>query len=106
MYERLPSRAGECPKRSYATSHPAYINFSAAPIADARAEVEHHSTFGPMLRYILTFAFLAVLGTAASAAAIAAGTPTFGQIAFVVCLGLFVAALAGGVMAGGNRERE
>jgi hypothetical protein len=59
-----------------------------------------------MLRYILVFAFLAVLGTAACAAAIASGTPTFGQIAFVVCLGLFVATLAGGVVAGDNRDRD
>jgi hypothetical protein len=59
-----------------------------------------------MLRYILAFTFLAALGIAACAAAIASGTPTFGQIAFVVCLGLFIAALASGVMAGGNRDRE
>jgi hypothetical protein len=106
VYERLPKRAERCPKRSYTASRAAYIKFSAPPIAGARAEDEHHSTFGPMLRYILAFAFLAMLGTAAFAAAIAAGTPTFGQIAFVVCLGLFVAALAGGVMVGGNRDRE
>ena len=59
-----------------------------------------------MLRYILAFAFLAVIGIGAAAAAVASGTPTFGQIAFVVCLGLFVAALAGGVMAGADRKRE
>jgi hypothetical protein len=59
-----------------------------------------------MLRYILAFVFLAVLSVGACAAAIASGTPTFGQIAFVVCLGLFVAALAGGVMAGTDRNRE
>jgi len=59
-----------------------------------------------MLRYILAFAFLAVLGIGAAAASIAAGTPTVGQIAFVVCLGLFVAALAGGVMVGADRNRE
>ena len=51
-----------------------------------------------MLRYIFTFSFVLLLGIVACAAAIAADAPAFGQIAFAVALGLFVAALAGGVM--------
>jgi Flp pilus assembly protein protease CpaA len=50
-----------------------------------------------MLRYLLVFSFLLLLGVAASAAASAADAPAVGQIAFLVCLGLFAAALAGGV---------
>jgi hypothetical protein len=50
-----------------------------------------------VFRYIFAFSFLFLPWIAACAAAIAAGAPAFGQIAFVVCMGLFVAALAGGV---------
>jgi hypothetical protein len=50
-----------------------------------------------MLRYLFTFSFVLLLGIVACAAAIAADAPAFGQIAFAVALGLFVAALAGGV---------
>ena len=50
-----------------------------------------------MLRYIFTFSFVLLLGIVACAAAIAADAPPFGQIAFAVALGLFVAALAGSV---------
>ena len=51
-----------------------------------------------MLRYILAFSLLFLLGGVACAAAMAASAPAFGQIAFLVCLGLFVAALADGVV--------
>jgi hypothetical protein len=50
-----------------------------------------------MLRYLLVFSILLVLGIVACAAANAANAPPVGQIAFAVSLGLFVAALAGGV---------
>ncbi len=51
-----------------------------------------------MLRYVLVFAILFGLGVVACAAASAADAPAVGQVAFAVSLGLFVAALAGGVM--------
>ena len=47
-----------------------------------------------MLRYVLVFSILFVLGFAACAAASAADAPAVGQVAFGVSLGLFVAALA------------
>lgn len=50
-----------------------------------------------MFRYILVFSILFVLGVVACAAVIAADAPAVGQVAFAVSLGLFVAALAGGV---------
>jgi hypothetical protein len=50
-----------------------------------------------MLRYILVFSILFLLGVVACAAATAADAPAFGLVAFAVWLGLFVAALAGGV---------
>jgi predicted MFS family arabinose efflux permease len=50
-----------------------------------------------MLRYLLTFSFVFLLGIVACAAAIAADAPAFGQVVFAVALGLFVAALAGSV---------
>jgi hypothetical protein len=50
-----------------------------------------------MFRYFLVFSILFVLGIAACAAASAANAPPMGQVAFGVSLGLFVAALAGGV---------
>ncbi len=46
-----------------------------------------------MLRYILAFLFCFLLAGGASAAAIAAGAPAPAKIAFLVCLGLFVAAI-------------
>ena len=51
-----------------------------------------------MFRYILAFSLLFLLGGVACAAAMATSAPAFGQIAFLVCLGLFVAALADGVV--------
>lgn len=50
-----------------------------------------------MLRYILVFFILVALGVVACVAASAADAPAVGQVAFAVSLGLFVAALAGGV---------
>jgi len=50
-----------------------------------------------MLRYIFVFFTLVVLGVMACVAASAADAPAVGQVAFAVSLGLFVAALAGGV---------
>jgi hypothetical protein len=50
-----------------------------------------------VLRYILVFSILLLLGIGASAAASAAEAPAVGHIAFLVCLGLFAAALASGV---------
>ena len=50
-----------------------------------------------MLRYLIVFSLLVLLGVAAGAAASAADAPAAGQIAFLVCLGLFAAALASGV---------
>jgi len=52
-----------------------------------------------MIRYILVFSVLLMLGVAAGAAVSAADAPAAGQIAFDISLGLFVAALAGGVTA-------
>jgi hypothetical protein len=57
-----------------------------------------------MLRYLLVFSLLLLLGVAAGAAASAADAPPVGQIAFLVCLGLFAAALTGGVV--GRRLRR
>jgi hypothetical protein len=50
-----------------------------------------------MLRYVLVFSILFLLGVAACVAASAADAPAVGQVAFGVSLGLFVAALAGGI---------
>jgi hypothetical protein len=59
-----------------------------------------------MFRYILAFLLLFLLGGAASAAAIATGAPPSAQAAFMVCLGLFAAALADGVAEHRARGRE
>jgi hypothetical protein len=50
-----------------------------------------------MFRYILVFSILLVLGFVACAAVFAADAPAVGQVAFAVSLGLFLAALAGGI---------
>jgi uncharacterized membrane protein YtjA (UPF0391 family) len=59
-----------------------------------------------MVRYILAFLLLFLLGGVASAAAIATGAPPSAQVAFLVCLGLFVAALADGVAERRSRLRK
>ena len=59
-----------------------------------------------MLRYILVFSILFMLGVAACLAASAADAPAVGQVAFGVSLGLFVAALAGGVTTGRRTQRH
>jgi hypothetical protein len=59
-----------------------------------------------MFRYILAFSSLFLLGGVACAAAIAASAPAFGLVAFLVCLGLFVAALADGVVDRPSRPRR
>jgi len=51
-----------------------------------------------MLRYVLVLSLFLPLGVAAGAAASAADAPAVGQVAFLVCLGLFGVALAGGVV--------
>ena len=50
-----------------------------------------------MLRYVLVFSILFLLGIVGCYAASAADAPAVGQVAFAVWLGLFVAAVAGGV---------
>ena len=59
-----------------------------------------------MLRYILVFFTLVVLGVVACVAASAADAPAVGQVAFAVSLGLFVAALAGGVSRSETRQHK
>jgi len=59
-----------------------------------------------MVRYIVAFTLLFLLGGVASAAAIATGAPSSAQIAFLVCFGLFVAALADGVAERRSRLRR
>lgn len=61
---------------------------------------------GRMLRYILVFSILVVLGAAAFAAANAADAPAVGQVAFAVSLALFIAALAGGVTRGQRQQHK
>src|SRR2546427_12104162 len=76
---------------------------SDADCGHARADRPFVCAKGPptrshMVRYIVAFSLLFLLGGVACAAAMAASAPAFGQIAFLVCLGLFVAALADGVV--------
>lgn len=52
-----------------------------------------------MLRYILAFLLCFLLAGGASAAAIVAGAPAPAKVAFLVCFGLFVAAIVDGVAA-------
>lgn len=59
-----------------------------------------------MLRYILVFFTLGVLGVVACVAASAADAPAVGQVAFAVSLGLFVAALVGGVSHSERRQQK
>jgi uncharacterized membrane protein YtjA (UPF0391 family) len=59
-----------------------------------------------MFRYVLAFLLLFLLGGAASAAASAAGAPPSAQVAFMVCLALFVVALADGVAERRSRGRQ
>jgi hypothetical protein len=59
-----------------------------------------------MLRYILVFSILFLLGVAACMAASAADAPAVGQVAFGVSLALFVAALAGGITPEHRAERR
>jgi hypothetical protein len=58
-----------------------------------------------MLRYFLVFSILFVLGFVACAAVIAADAPAVGQVVFAVSLGLFVAALAGGITVPPQRRK-
>ena len=76
---------------------------SAADCRQTRADqrfvcAEASPTRSHMFRYILAFSLLFLLGGVACAAAMAASAPALGQIAFLVCLALFVAALADGVV--------
>jgi uncharacterized membrane protein YtjA (UPF0391 family) len=59
-----------------------------------------------MLRYVLVFLPLFLLGGVACVAAVAAGSPAVAEIIFLVCLGLFVAALADGVLEPASDRRE
>jgi uncharacterized membrane protein YtjA (UPF0391 family) len=57
----------------------------------------NRSTRERMFRYILVFSVLSLLAVVACVVASAADAPAGGQVVFAVSLGLFVAALAGGV---------
>jgi hypothetical protein len=59
-----------------------------------------------MLRYVLAFLSLFLVGGAACTAAVGAGAPASVQVAFVICLGLFIGALADGVAAHRSRLRK
>jgi uncharacterized membrane protein YtjA (UPF0391 family) len=59
-----------------------------------------------MFRYVLVFLPLLLLGGVACAAAVAAPAPAAAEIVFLVCLGLFVAALADGVSEPGSKRRK
>jgi uncharacterized membrane protein YtjA (UPF0391 family) len=61
---------------------------------------------GRMLRYILVFSILSLLGVVACVVASAADAPAIGQVAFAVSLGLFVAALAGGVTRSQSQQHK
>lgn len=61
---------------------------------------------GCMLRYVLAFLSLFLVGGAACTAAVGAGAPASVQVAFVICLGLFIGALADGVAAHRSRLRK
>src|SRR5258708_32741747 len=79
-----------------------YKRFSRAPIVGPTRRVDSpcrgvRRSAKQVFRYVLAFSLLFVLGIAAGAAAIAADVPAFGQVAFVVCIALFAAALANGV---------
>jgi hypothetical protein len=80
-----------------------YRNFSLALIAAGRGlsdDCRKRFRQRPvgMLRTILAFVLCFVLTGGASAAAIAAGAPAPAKVAFLVCLGLFVAAIVDGVV--------
>jgi uncharacterized membrane protein YtjA (UPF0391 family) len=66
----------------------------------------HPSDTKHMFRYVLVFLPLFLLGGVACAAALAAAAPAAAEIVFLVCLGLFVAALADGVSEPGSERRE
>ena len=90
------------PTQSYGRFQQDYKRFSLRPIATGHGLIKHTQRKGctparRMFRYIFTFSFVLLLGIVACAAAIAADAPAFGQIAFALALGLFVAALAGSI---------
>ena len=92
-----------CPPFADKPVQHAYTTFSRPRIVGERGLSDHvrgcgiDFLFKRMLRYILVFSILFLLGVVACAAASAADAPAFGLVAFAVWLGLFVAALAGGV---------
>lgn len=92
-----------CPLFADTVARRAYTTFSRPRIVAGRGLSDDvrgcRIDFSPkrMLRYILVFSILFLLGVVACAAASAADAPAFGLVAFAVWLGLFVAALAGGV---------
>jgi hypothetical protein len=59
-----------------------------------------------MLRYVLVFLPLFLLGGVACVAVVAAVLPTTSEIVFLICLGLFAAALADGVSEPGSERAE
>jgi peptidoglycan/LPS O-acetylase OafA/YrhL len=91
-------------RRTYKIFSPRLIAGRGGPVKAIHAEAL--PTRKRMLRYILAFSFLFLLGGVACAAAIAADAPTLGRVAFLVCLGLFAAALAGGVAERRSRRPE
>jgi hypothetical protein len=59
-----------------------------------------------MLRYVIVVLPLLLLGGVVCAAAVAAALPAASEIIFLVCLGLFVAALADGISEHGSTRAE
>jgi len=59
-----------------------------------------------MLRYVIVLLPLLLLGGVVCAAAVAAALPAASEVIFLVCLGLFVAALADGVSEHGSTRAE
>jgi hypothetical protein len=59
-----------------------------------------------MLRHIAAFLPLLLLGGVACAAALALASPASAQTVFLVCLGLFLLALAGGLSTCAPERRE
>ncbi len=98
-------RCGPCPKLEMLGT--GYARYRTDPFGRSGY------SFGPdrsdtkrMFRYFLVFLPLLLLGGIACAAAVAATAPAAAEIVFLVCLGLFVAALADGVSEPGSERRE
>jgi uncharacterized membrane protein YtjA (UPF0391 family) len=59
-----------------------------------------------MLRYVIVLLPLLLLGGVVCAAAVAAALPAASEIIFLICLGLFVVALADGISEHGSTRAE